>query len=419
MTARKPASAEFRRPGTLPLKPRLRYRVRTMIDRQTLGKIPPKPHTAFYEDGKLLMEECVTRQGFDGAFTILYYRVPPTDEFGVEELALPGFCPVELVERQSLHRRHIRTQDMGQGGNFLTGRKTLLVNDDLHIGICKPTEPPDMFFSNGDGDELYFVYEGSGTVECVYGILPFRKHDYVPIPKGTPYRIHLEGHRGTLLVFEGRPYLGIPGQYRNSWGQITDYAPFCHRDFHMPTELLVFDKDKHGDPPYPVVAKRSDRLTVHMYRHFPHDVVGWDGAIYPVTFNIHDFQPKIGQVHQPPTIHTNFAGNGFVVCSFVPRTVDFHPQSIPCPYGHASVDMDEILYYIEGNFTSRKGIDSQSISLHPAGVPHGPHPGTYEKSIGTKSTSELAVMCDTYKPLIMTTHAAAIDDKGYHTSWVE
>ncbi len=391
-----------------------------MLHRHTLGRIPPKPHTAFYdEDGQLLMEQCVTREGFNGPFTILYFRTPPTDEFEADELALPGFSPVETIAAQSLHRRHLRTQDLKPGGDFLTGRRTLFVNDDLHIGVTKPTEPAARrFFSNGDGDELYFVTSGGGYVESVYGILPFRQHDYLLIPRSTPYRIHMDKDRGTLLVFEGRPHLGIPGKYRNKYGQLTDYAPYSHRDFHPPTKLLSLDRNEHGQAPYEMIVKMSDRLTVHRYQHFPLDVVGWDGCVYPVAFNIHDFQPVIGMVHQPPTIHLTFAGEGFVVCSFVPRMVDFHEKSIPCPYGHASVDMDEIMYYIDGNFTSRKGIEPESISLHPQGVPHGPHPGTYEKSIGATRTEELAVMCDTYKPLRLTAAAERLEDKAYHSSWV-
>ncbi len=391
-----------------------------MIHRHAIGLLPSKPHTALRDDaGKLMMEVCVTREGFHGPFSILYYKRPPTDEFAVEKLALPGFCPFTLVEDQPLHRRHVRTQDMKPGGDFLTGRRMMLVNTDVQISLCKPTDPPKQFFSNGDGDELYFIKEGSGYVESVYGILPFRKLDYVLIPKSTPHRVHLDGNKGVMLVFEGRPYLGIPGEYRNAYGQLTDYAPFSHRDFRLPVELLTFDARKHGTGPYPVVVKMSDTLTVHQYAHFPHEVVGWDGAIYPVAFNILDYQPKTGLVHLPPTIHTTFAGNGFVVCSFVPRLVDYHEQAIPCPYGHASVDMDEILYYVDGNFTSRRGIESESISLHPQGVPHGPHPGTYERSIGTKHTGELAVMCDTYKPLRLTTVAAGVEDKDYHMSWVK
>jgi homogentisate 1,2-dioxygenase len=390
-----------------------------MLHRHTLGRIPPKPHTAFYdEEGKLLMEQCVTREGFNGPFSILYFRTPPTDEFATNDFTLSGFCGVETIVEQSLHRRHVRSQDLEPGGDFLTGRRTLFVNDDLHIGVVKPTEPAGRFFSNGDGDELYFVTSGGGRIESVYGILQFRQHDYLLIPRSTPYRIHLDKDRGTLLVFEGRPHLGIPGKYRNSYGQLTDYAPYSHRDFRLPTELLSFDQDQHGEAPYELIVKMSDRLTVHRYQHFPLDVVGWDGCVYPVAFNIHDFQPLTGMVHQPPTIHTTFAGNGFVVCSFVPRMVDFHEKAIPCPYGHASVDMDEIMYYVDGNFTSRTGIEPESLSLHPQGVAHGPHPGTYEKSIGTRRTEELAVMCDTCKPLRLTVVADRLEDKDYHTSWV-
>lgn len=393
-----------------------------MIHWHRLGKIPQKPHTTFYEDDKLLMEQMVTREGFSGPFSILYYRVPPTDEFEVESLKLPGFCPFELVKEQPLHRRHIKTQDFQPAGDFLTGRKTILVNKTLQIGMVKPTQPPAQFFSNGDGDECWFVKTGSGVVESVFGVLPFRKHDYILIPKSTPYRIRLDGDQGTLMVFEGRPWIGVPKQYRNAWGQLTDYAPYTHRDFRGPTELLAADSFKSAALPFKLVVKASDELTVHKYKHFPFDVAGWDGIIYPVAISIHDYHPKTGMLHLPPTIHTTFAGDDFVICSFVPRMVDYFDRdgvkSIPCPYAHASVDMDEILYYVEGNFTSRKGISSESISLHPLGVTHGPHPGTYQKSIGHTRTDELAVMCDAYTPFRMTTAADAIEDKGYHRSWV-
>ncbi len=389
-----------------------------MLHRHTLGKLPPKPHTTFYdEDNKLLMEVCVTREGFHGPYSILYMRTPPTD-VAVEPYELPGFSPFELAADRDLRRRHFRSAQMKPQGDFLTGRRTLLVNDDLHVGVCKPAEAPGHFFSNGDGDELYFVKSGSGFVESLYGVLPFREHDYLLIPKSTPYCVQLDGNRGTLLVFEGRPWLGIPGEYRNKWGQLTDYAPFSHRDFRMPLDLLRHDAARHGKGPFAVVIKRGDAVTLHRHEHWPFEVIGWDGALYPVAFNIHDFQPKAGLVHLPPTIHTTFVGHGFVVCSFVPRVVDFHERAVPCPYGHASPDMDEILYYVAGNFTSRQGIESESISLHPAGIAHGPHPGMYEKSVGTQRTNELAVMCDTYKPLRCTTVAAGVEDKDYHTTWV-
>jgi homogentisate 1,2-dioxygenase len=389
-----------------------------MLHRLTLGRVPAKHHTALHdEDGRLLMEQMITRDGFNGPFSILYYRTPPMGEVEVAAQRLAGFCPVELVAEQPLLRRHFRAGELAPGGDFLTGRRTLLVNRHLQLGVSKPTEPPQRYFSNGDGDELYFVTHGSGQVDSVYGVLPFREHDYILIPKSTPYRLRLAGDRGTLLVFEGRPRLGIPGEYRNRFGQLTDFAPYCHRDFRVPQELLAVERPQAAQP-FEMLVKMGDELTVHRYQHFPLDVVGWDGVLYPVAFNIHDYQPKTGLVHLPPTIHTTFAGDGFVVCSFVPRKVDYHPQSIPCPYAHANVDMDEVLYYVVGNFTSRRGIVSESISLHPQGVTHGPHPGTYEKSIGTERTNEVAVMCDTHEPLRLTTVAAGVEDRDYHRSWV-
>lgn len=393
-----------------------------MIQYVAMGKIPPKPHTTHYEDGKLLMEHCHTREGFEGAFSILYYRTPPTDENAVEKLAIPGFCPFEPLTEQPLHRRHIKTQDMKLKGDFLDARRVLMFNSDVQISMVKPTEKSPRFFSNGDGDELYFVNRGKGRIETLFGVLPFTDRDYLLIPRSTPYRIHWEGPDPDFLVFEGRGFIDVPKEWRNRHGQITMYAPYSHRDFHGPTELLKYDPAQHGSGTFRLVVKRDDVLTVHLHKHFPFEVVGWDGTVYPVAFNIHDYQPKTSTIHLPPTIHLTFAGNEFVVCSFVPRKVDYfdrgESKAIPCPYGHASVHMDEILFYVAGNFTSRRGIDSGSISLHPAGIPHGPHPGTYEKSVGHDRTSELAVMCDTYKTLKLTTVAHELEDKDYHLTWL-
>ncbi len=394
-----------------------------MIHYHRLGSIPPKHHVTHYEDGKLLMEQCMTRVGFDSTYSILYYRTPPTDECAVRSMEVPGFCPVEPVKEQPLHRRHIRTQDLAADGDFLTARRTILVNDDVRVGICKPNEAASNWFSNGEGDECWFAFDSGGVIESVYGLLPFKKHDYVIVPKGTPYRLHPEGSRGTFLVFESVSYIDVPKQFRNESGQITMDAPYSHRDFRIPTEMLAFDRSKHGDPPYPLVVKHGNELTVHDFQHFPWDVVGWDGTVYPVAFSIHDYQPRTGSIHLPPTSHITFAGRGFIICSFVPRKVDYYEKgehkAIPCPYGHANVDCDEILYYVEGNFISRKGIEPQSISLHPMGIPHGPHPGTYDRSVGVERTSELAVMCDTFKPLRLTSVASSIEDKDYHYTWVQ
>ncbi len=393
-----------------------------MIHYMRLGKVAPKPHVTFYDDGKLLMEQCHTREGFEGAYSILYFKTPPTDENAVETMAIPGFCPFEPLKEQPLHRRHIKTQNLSVKGDFLDARRVLMFNSDIQMCMVKPTEKSARFFSNGDGEELYFVYKGSGRFETQFGVLPFRERDYVLIPRGTPYRIHWDGGNPEFFVFEGRGHIDIPKEFRNRAGQITDYAPFSHRDFRAPETLLTYSEATHGKAPFKLVIKRGDTLTAHIFKHFPFDVVGWDGAVYPVAFNILDYQPKTASVHLPPTIHVNFAGNEFVVCSFVPRKVDYYDRdgvkAIPCPYGHASVHMDEILFYVDGNFTSRRGIESGSISLHPAGIPHGPHPGTYEKSIGHDRTSELAVMCDTYKQLKLTALAHDLEDKDYHLTWV-
>jgi homogentisate 1,2-dioxygenase len=392
-----------------------------MIHYQRIGDLPRKHHITHYEDGKLLMEQCVTRMGFSDTYSIVYFRKPPTDVSRVDSLTLPGFCPIQPIADQALVRRHIPSQNMPAGGNFLTGRRTMLLNEDISMGVCKPTEPPVEFFTNGDGDDCWFAYEGEGFVETLYGPLPFRKHDYVIIPKGTPYRLHTDSPNATFLVFESTSRLDIPKQFRNHTGQLTMDAPYCHRDFRFPTELLTYDAKLHGTGPWPHIIKRNNALSVHTFEHFPWDLAGWDGYVYPVAFNIHDYQPRTGMVHLPPTIHITFAGRGFVLCSFVPRVVDYYDRdglkAIPCPYGHASVECDEILYYVEGNFTSRKGIGPQSISFHPMGVPHGPHPGTYEASIGHPRTSELAVMCDTYKPLRLTKVATQYEDANYHFSW--
>ena len=394
-----------------------------MIDYHRLGSVPPKHHITHREGGQLLMEQCVTRMGFADAYSILYFRTPPTDVRQIDALQVPGFCPAAPVPDEPPRRRHVRTQDLQVTGDFVTARRTLLVNSDVRVGVAKPTTAGRHFFSNGDGDECWFALTGGGLLESIYGPLPFKQHDYVIIPRGTPFRLHPDGDAGTFLVFESAGCLDVPHQFRNRSGQLTLDAPYCHRDFRRPTELLTYDPDQHGQGPFPLVIKRYDQLSVHGHATFPWALAGWDGYVYPVAFNIHDYQPKTGMVHLPPTYHITFAGRGFIICSFVPRVVDYYDkngrQAIPCPYGHASVDCDEILYYVEGSFTSRRGIAPESITFHPMGVPHGPHPGTYEKSIGTTRTSELAVMCDTYEPLRLTQAAVDVEDPNYHFTWRE
>jgi homogentisate 1,2-dioxygenase len=385
-----------------------------MIHRLKRGLIPDKPHTVFEVDGRMTMEHCLTRQGFDGAYTIMWHRQPPHWVETEEDLGRhPGWA--EPAWQGPLRRCHYMTANLPEGGTPFLGRRLLMANFDVGIWVARPTSSEPTLVVNGDADELTFVHAGSGRVETPLGVVPFDAHDYVYVPQGMPHRWLLD-RPAHLLVTEARSALRVPGQFRSPEGQLNMYAPYTHHDFREPQwpdggpETL--------DPPRRMVVTRGDRLTAFELAHNPFDVVGWDGQLWPFAFPIRAYQPKTGLVHLPPTIHITFAGSGYVVCSFVPRVVDFHERAIPCPYAHSSPDCDEILFYVEGNFTSRKGIGPGSMSLHPRGLPHGPHPGTYEASIGTTRTDELAVMVDTFKPLVPTEHAVAIEDAGYNRSWV-
>jgi homogentisate 1,2-dioxygenase len=294
-------------------------------------------------------------------------------------------------------------------------RRLLFTNSDIGVWLGCPTESEPTLVANADGDELTFVHQGSGRVESPLGVLTFAAHDYVYVPQGMPHRFHLDAP-STLLTMEARSPLRVPKQYRAPEGQLSMYAPYTHHDFAAPAW-------PDGGPeslraPRRLIVQNGGSLTAFELSNDPFDVVGWDGQVWPFVFPILAFQPKTGLVHLPPTIHTTFAGEGYVVCSFVPRVVDFADNAIPCPYPHSSPDCDEILFYVEGNFTSRKGVGPNSMTLHPRGLPHGPHPGTYEASIGTNRTDELAVMIDTFRPLLPTAFAGAIEDPGYNQSWV-
>jgi homogentisate 1,2-dioxygenase len=385
-----------------------------MIHRLTRGQIPKKPHTVFEVDGSLTFEHCITRAGFESIYTIAWHRQPPHWVESEEDLGRhPGWA--EPVWDGPLRRCHCLTTDLGRGGSPFMARKLLVANPDLGLWMARPTESEPTLVANADGDELTFVHEGSGRVECPLGVVPFTTHDYVYVPQGLPHRWVLD-KPAHLMMMEARSPLRVPKQYRAPEGQLSMYAPFTHHDFVEPSwpeggpETL--------EPPRRLVVQSGGRLTAFDLSHNPFDVVGWDGQMWPFAFAILDFQPKTSSVHLPPTIHTTFAGEGYVVCSFVPRVVDFGDGAIPCPYPHSSPDCDEILFYVEGNFTSRKGVGPGSVSLHPRGLPHGPHPGTYEASIGTTRTDELAVMVDTFKPLVPTRHFVDIEERDYNTGWV-
>ncbi|HHN73737.1 MAG TPA: homogentisate 1,2-dioxygenase [Acidobacteria bacterium] len=385
-----------------------------MIHRLQRGLVPPKPHIAFEVDGALAYEHCFTRQGFDGSYSILYHRRPPHWVAEAEDLG-PHPGAGAPAPRGALERRHYLSGKIPRGGSPFVCRRRILANPEIAIWIAHADQDDPTLVVNGDGDELIFVHRGSGRVDSPYGELIFDEQDYVYVPRGVPHRWRLDGS-AELLIMEGLSYIDLPAQFRNAAGQIKMDAPYSHRDFRPPHW-------PEGGPttlsaPRRMVTKRLDRLSSLEMSHDPFDVIGWDGVVWPFAFPIRAYQPRTGLVHLPPTIHITFAGAGFVICSFVPRVVDFHDEAIPCPYPHSSVDCDEVLFYVEGNFTSRKGIGAGSISYHPMGLPHGPHPGTYEASIGTSRTSEMAVMIDTFSPLAPTSHAQQIEDRGYNTSWV-
>lgn len=381
-----------------------------MIDWMRAGELPRKPHTAFRgPNGALRHEECLTRRGFDGEFSILYHEGPPMTDLSIGPAEPARFSPhaAELAESLPLRRRLIL------GERAPEGFTPILANADVVASLfVLPAEASaGSAFSNGDGDDLYFLFSGRGALETPFGDVAVESGDYVLVPRGVVHRWRIEEPLDGI-AFELRGGFHVPTQFRNPVGQLRMDAPYTHRDFKRP----VFSGPREG--PKEILVKKEDRFFLRRAAASAFDVVGWDGTVWPFAFPILAYQPKTGLVHLPPTIHTTFAARGLIVCSFVPRVTDTHPDAIPCPYPHTSVDCDEILYYVRGNFTSRKGVGPRAVSLHPAGIPHGPHPGAYEGSIGTRSTDELAVMVDTFLPLVPTRQALALELPDYHESWI-
>jgi homogentisate 1,2-dioxygenase len=389
-----------------------------VIDRHSAGILPPKPHTAFRDPaGNLLYEEMHTRRGFDGPFTYLYHRYPITAH--TEVSATPRGFPAPIAEengRFPLRRRLYQSDRVAAGGQLLDRRTPILFNSDLTVWLARPTESDDAYFANGDADELWFVHEGAARLESVCGWLDVKAGDYVWVPKGMIHRWHLAAKELRLMCFEASGGVRVPEQFRNPVGQLRMDAPYTHRDFVHPVGPIA-TVDRAPEGPKELLVRRAGKTQRYALERSPMDVVGWDGFVYPFAFAIEKYQPKTGLVHLPPTIHATFAGPGFLVCSFVPRVTDFHPDAIPCPYPHSSVDCDEVILYLRGNFTSRRGVGPGALSLHPAGIAHGPHPGAYEASIGSKKTDEMAVMIDTFEPLQPTAQAVSMEDPGYHESW--
>lgn len=395
-----------------------------MLDYLRLGEVPPKHHTALRRpspdaDGcPVYYEHCVTRRGFDGGYSILYRDHNPAVEVAVHDAHIKDSFEPDTAG--PLRRRHFQAPGAAANGTLWESLRVLVGNDDIRIGTSAPTVHDSGLVQHGDGDVLLFVHRGHGTLDSEAGSLAVRERDYVWIPRGLVWRLRFDSDEPLVMVMECLAGLDIPQNFRNPTGQLKMDAPYSHRDFRRPTRLSQpSDDDSDDQGHYVVLHKRGGHWTKRILPHHPFDVVGWDGTVYPVAFNIHDYQPKTGLVHLPPPIHTTFVGGrgSFVVCSFVPRRVDYHPDAIPCPYPHSSVDCDEVLWYVDGNFTSRKGVGPGSVSLHPAGIPHAPQPGKYEASMGTETTDELAVMVDTFRPLVATRTARLAEDAGYHGSW--
>jgi homogentisate 1,2-dioxygenase len=382
-----------------------------------VGSVPAKRHITFkqepgYRGEGIYYEEVVTLAGFGRAYSICYHLRPPTRVVKVEAA---GAVTVDRVEQQALRHHHFRTGQLKSAGDPIHGREPLLVNDDVSLARCRPAQRQGELFRNVSADEVLFIHQGRGTLHTMFGPLPFRPFDYVVIPRCTTYRIEFDnGPQPDLLVIEAAGNLNIPRKYLNADGQLRLGAPYYERDLHGPHETHVIDKDEETT----VLIKDGARLTRYTMANHPFDVVGWDGMVYPYTFNADDFEPITGTVHQPPPVQQTFDAPGFVVCTFAPRLLDTHPEAIKVPYAHSNVQADEVLYYVRGRFGSRRGVEEASITLHPRGIPHGPHPGTIVASRDLTRTDELAVMVDTVKPLNLTQRALQLDDDKYPYSWL-
>jgi homogentisate 1,2-dioxygenase len=378
-----------------------------------LGDIPQKRHTQFRKpDGNLYSEELVSTEGFSNVYSNVYHCHPPTM---VKEVGTPFNVAPKLVDKYNMQHRCYNGFAINAVDDYLESRKPVLVNNDVHISLAAPRHSmKDYYYKNSGADESIFVHVGSGKVKTVFGELNFKYGDYINIPRGTVYQIEFDTPENRLFIVESFTPIVYPKRYRNEFGQLLEHAPFCERDIITPSNLVTHDE--LGD--FKVMIKRGDMMYPYTYASHPFDVIGWDGCHYPYIFSIHNFEPITGRVHQPPPVHQTFEAHNFVICSFVPRLYDYHPQAIPAPYNHSNVDSDEVLYYVDGDFMSRKHVEKGMITLHPIGIPHGPHPGTVEKSIGKKETLELAVMVDTFKPLWVTEEALGIESKEYYKSWM-
>lgn len=377
----------------------------------TLGTIPPKRHTVYRQNnGYLFQEELVGTQGFGGPSSLVYHLYPPTR---VAQKGKPYSVKPKIAVENGLNAMSFMGFNIKPETDYLRSRKVLFVNSAMQVGLAAPQHAAEYFYKNADADELLFVHQGSGTVQTMFGSLPFQYGDYIVIPRGTVYKILFNTPENRLLFIESVDPIVTPRRYRNEFGQMLEHAPFCERDIKRPANLQTIDEPGEFD----ILIKKKGTMFPYVYANHPFDVAGWDGYHYPYIFSIFNFEPITGRIHMPPPIHQTFESRNFVVCSFVPRLYDYHPQAIPAPYHHSNIDSDEILYYVDGDFMSRNNIQKGQLTLHPGGIPHGPHPGAIERSIGQKETKELAVMIDPFAQMMITEEAMDIEVKDYYKSW--
>ena len=377
------------------------------------GKIPHKRHTTFKKpDGSLYQEELFGTAGFAGMSSLIYHLHPPTV---VSEIKRGKDVSPKIAIDKNMKALSFKGFSLQPEQDFLDSRKTLFVNNDLHIGLAAPKEfSKDYFYRNSDADEMLFIHIGSGKLRTMFGNIDFKYGDYLIIPRGITYQIDFDTPENRILYIESFSPIFTPNRYRNNFGQLLEHSPFCERDFRLPTDLETHDEQ--GE--FKVISKKQGVLWEYTHANHPFDVVGWDGFHYPYAFSIHDFEPITGRIHMPPPIHQQWEAAGFVVCSFVPRMYDYHPESIPAPYHHSNIDSEELLYYVDGDFMSRNNIEKGQITLHPGGIPHGPHPGAIERSVGKKETGELAVMIDPFNPVMITEEAMNLQVDDYYKSWI-
>jgi len=379
----------------------------------SMGKIPPKRHTQFRKpNGALYSEQLFSTEGFSDLHSLLYHVNPPTQ---IVQVGDPYSVAPKIIEDKQLKHRSLKGFNIKPEDDYLKSRKPILVNKDCKMVLAAPRHSmTNYFFKNADADEVIFVHKGDGVLKTMYGDISFGYGDYLVIPRGTIYQMHFKDEDNRLLIVESSGPITTPKRYRNKFGQLMEHSPYCERDIRKPEQLNTHDEK--GE--FLFYIKKEDQIYPYTYLSHPFDLVGWDGYVYPYAFSIHNFEPITGRLHMPPPIHQTFDGKNFVICSFCPRMYDYHPLSIPAPYNHSNIDSDEVLYYVDGDFMSRSHVEKGMLTLHPGGIPHGPHPGTVEKSIGKKETHELAVMVDTFAPLKLTEHAFEIEDPDYYKSWL-